>query len=203
MDVKKGLLVILIGPSGCGKGTVLNELLKGDKNTFLSISATTRAKRLGEQDGKNYFYIEKEEFISKLENGDMLEYAIYCDNYYGTPRDKVVEKINAGQNVILEIEVEGAKQVKLLYSDAVQVFLLPPSFVELKRRLIERNTEPQAVIEKRISTAKDELYYAGSCDYIIINDTIFDAVEDLKSIIRVERLKRQEREVLIEKIQNS
>lgn len=184
---KKGILIVFSGPSGCGKGTVLKELIDKDDNVFLSVSATTRSPREGEINGKNYYFLTKEEFEEQISNDGMLEYAKYCENFYGTPKAPVLERIEKGQNVILEIEVQGAMKVKEKQKDAVLVFLMPPSMEELERRLVDRQTEDIETITKRLNTAKEEIAHKDEYDYIIVNNTVSDAVADLEAIIRAER----------------
>lgn len=180
---KNGLLIVLVGPSGSGKGTVLNELLKEDKNTFLSISSTTRAPREGEKNGVHYNFITHDEFKGLIDSGEMLEFANYCENYYGTPKSSVEARLKQGHNVILEIEMQGAKQIKKKYPEAIVIFITPKSLAVLRQRLTDRGTETAEVIEKRLTTAIDELRYSLECDYIVINDTVEQAVADLKTII--------------------
>lgn len=180
---KKGLLILMIGPSGSGKGTVLKELLQSDENTFLSISATTRKPREGEQNGKNYFFMKQSEFEELRDCGGFLEYACYCGNYYGTPKRAVLERLENGENVILEIEMQGASQVKAIYPEALMLFITPPSFAELKKRLTDRNTEDAKTIESRLKTARVEFEYAYRCDYIVLNDTVKHAVDQISAIM--------------------
>ena len=162
---KQGILVLLIGPSGSGKGTVLKELLSVESNTFLSVSATTRKPRPGEKDGESYYFLGKDEFQELIECDSMLEYASYCENFYGTPKKAVLERISNGHNVILEIEVQGAKQIKKMYPTAVLIFIIPPSLTELKRRLIDRNTEDKETVKARLHAALDEIKFGYECDY--------------------------------------
>lgn len=185
----KGLLIVLVGPSGCGKGTVLSELLKVEQNTFLSISATTRSPREGEENGVHYHFLTKLEFERLIKDKAMLEYASYCDNYYGTPRMSVATHLDRGHNVILEIEMQGAKQIKSIFPEAILVFILPPSFYILRKRLTDRGTEQPEVVEQRLTTAKTEIAFAPECDYIVINDTIHQAVSDIQSVIKSHQLK--------------
>lgn len=147
---RKGLLLVVSGPSGCGKGTVLSEVFARQPDTYYSVSATTRSPRPGEVDGVQYHFLTKEEFEEKIAAGQMLEYAQYAGNYYGTPAQAVDEKLSQGKNVVLEIEVQGAKQVKLRRPDAVMIFIMPPSMKELRRRLTQRGTEAQEVVERRL-----------------------------------------------------
>lgn len=184
----KGLLLVVSAPSGCGKGTILGEILKDD-SFYYSISATTRAPREGEQDGVNYHFITKEEFEQRIAQGGMLEYAQYCGNYYGTPKKEVEQMREAGRDVILEIEVEGAMKVRALCPDAVFLFIAPPSVEELRRRLNKRGTEAAEVIEERVSQASRELSYADRYDYIIVNGELEKAIQDFRTVVRAEKLR--------------
>lgn len=184
----KGLLLVVSAPSGCGKGTILGEILKDD-SFYYSISATTRAPREGEQDGVNYHFITKEEFEQRIAQGGMLEYAQYCGNYYGTPKKEVEQMRDAGRDVILEIEVEGAMKVRTLCPDAVFLFIAPPSVEELRRRLNKRGTEAAEVIEERVSQAARELSYANRYDYIIVNGELEKAIQDFRTVVRAEKLR--------------
>ena len=184
----KGLLLVVSAPSGCGKGTILGEILKDD-SFYYSISATTRAPREGEQDGVNYHFITKEEFEQRIAQGGMLEYAQYCGNYYGTPKKEVEQMREAGRDVILEIEVEGAMKVRALCPDAVFLFIAPPSGEELRRRLNKRGTEAAEVIEERVSQASRELSYANRYDYIIVNGELEKAIQDFRTVVRAEKLR--------------
>lgn len=184
----KGLLLVVSAPSGCGKGTILGEILKDD-SFYYSISATTRAPREGEQDGVNYHFITKEEFEQRIAQGGMLEYAQYCGNYYGTPKKEVEQMREAGRDVILEIEVEGAMKVRTLCPDAVFLFIAPPSVEELRRRLNKRGTEAAEVIEERVSQAARELSYANRYDYIIVNGELEKAIQDFRTVVRAEKLR--------------
>ena len=184
----KGLLLVVSAPSGCGKGTILGEILKDD-SFYYSISATTRAPREGEQDGVNYHFITKEEFEQRIAQGGMLEYAQYCGNYYGTPKKEVEQMRDAGRDVILEIEVEGAMKVRALCPDAVFLFIAPPSVEELRRRLNKRGTEAAEVIEERVSQASRELSYANRYDYIIVNGELEKAIQDFRTVVRADKLR--------------
>lgn len=186
---KSGKLYVFTGPSGTGKGTMLGHILNIDKNLFLSVSATTRSAREGEIDGKHYYFLDKEEFKQKIENGDFLEHAQYLGNYYGTLEKPVEQKLIEGSDVLLEIEVQGAMQIKQKRSDAVMIFVAPPSIDELERRLIKRGTEKPDKISERIETAKKELEQSCKFDYIIVNDNLDDAVNDFIGILRAERCK--------------
>lgn len=197
--MSKGTLFIVSGPSGCGKGTVLAEILKQD-NVYYSVSATTRAPRPGEINGVNYHFLSKDEFEKLIENGGMLEYANYCGNYYGTPKKPVEDMLAEGKNVILEIEVQGALKVMEKCSEAVSVFILPPSLKELRRRLHKRGTETEEVIEKRIGEAAGEIRKAVNYDYVMINGELEIAVSDLLSIINSQKLKKENSEYLIDEV---
>lgn len=182
----KGLLIVVSGPSGVGKGTVLAEILK-DENIFYSVSATTRNPREGEVDGVNYHFLTKEKFEELIADNGMLEYATYCGNYYGTPRKAVEDKLAEGKDVILEIEVQGAMNVKKSFPEAMMVFILPPSVSELRRRLNKRGTETEEVVNKRVAEAVGEIKKAENYDYVMINGDLDEAVETLKSIIIAEK----------------
>ncbi|MBQ5317593.1 MAG: guanylate kinase [Oscillospiraceae bacterium] len=185
--MNKGLLIVISGPSGCGKGTVLSEILKDDK-FFYSISATTRNPRPGEIDGVNYHFLTKDKFEELIANDGMLEYASYCDNYYGTPRKPVEDMLNEGKHVILEIEVQGAMKIKEKCPEAKFIFILPPSLQELKRRLNKRGTESAEVIGKRLNEAVGEIEQSYKYDYALVNGELSLAVDDLLAIIRAEEL---------------
>jgi guanylate kinase len=180
---KKGVLIIVSGPSGSGKGTLLSRLVNDEDDIFFSISATTRQPREEEINGKHYFFITKDEFIKNIEQGNMLEYAEFCDNFYGTPKDEVDKQLNLGKNVLLEIEVQGAMQVMKKCPDAVFIFIMPPSIKELLNRLMNRGTENANVVHKRIEKAKIEMEQANKYDFVVINDDIDRAYNELKKII--------------------
>lgn len=187
MSPKRGTLYIFTGPSGTGKGTLLNRVMQQDKNLFLSVSATTRAPRSGEVDGQQYYFLTKEAFAEKVEQGAFLEYATYVGNHYGTLEAPVEERLQAGKDVILEIEVQGAMHVHEKRPDAVMIFVAPPSFEELAARLRGRGTETESVITNRLETAKKELSYQEKFDYIIVNDDLEQASAALASIFIAER----------------
>jgi len=184
-----GLLVVLSAPSGTGKGTLVKLLREQDENIRLSVSATTREPRKGEVDGRDYFFKTVEEFENMIKNNELIEWVKYCNNYYGTPREFIDRSLSLGHDVLLEIEVEGAANIKEMFPESVLVFVLPPSFDELKKRIIERGTEKSEVIQMRLEQAKKELRYISRYDYVVINDKIEDAVQDIRSIINAEKLK--------------
>lgn len=185
--MRKGTLYVFTGPSGAGKGTVLGRLVKEDDRLFFSISATTRAPRPGEQDGVHYYFLEKSDFENKIAQGAFLEHAQYVGNYYGTLEAPVNEKLEEGFDVILEIEVQGAMQIKHKRPDAVLVFIAPPSFEELAARLRGRGTEDEAKVQKRLETAKGELAQQDKFDYVVVNDTVERAVNELHEILNKRR----------------
>lgn len=201
--MNRGLLIVVSAPSGCGKGTLLAEILK-DKDYYYSVSATTRSPREGEVDGVNYHFATREEFEGLIKSDGMLEYAQYCGNYYGTPKKEVEKKLSEGKNVILEIEVQGAMQVKKIAPEGVFVFILPPSVSELKKRLLKRGTEEISVIEKRVSEAVGEIKYAEKYDYVIINDDLSKAVDDFKTVISAEKMRtKNSKEIIDEVLKNA
>ncbi len=187
--MKKGLLIVVSGPAGSGKGTVNAHLLATGDFAY-SVSATTRAPRPGEVDGVNYHYISKEEFLGRIESGDMLEYTQYCGNYYGTPKKEAEEVLNAGKHLILEIEVEGARNVKKKYPEAILILLLPPSFSVQEHRLRSRGTETEEKILERLTRTREELRFADSYDYVVYNHDgkDLDAAREILSILQAERL---------------
>lgn len=198
----KGQLIVFSGPSGVGKGTVLKEFLQHKDHVALSISATTRQPRPGEEHGVHYYFLSKEEFLQKVEEGNMLEYAQYNQNYYGTPKDKVDEALAQGKDIVLEIEVQGALLVKEKCPNALLVFVAPPSWQELKDRLVGRGTEDAATIENRLRIAAQELKQAVHYDYILVNDTVEAAAQRLEHIIEAGRCRTIEMKELIEEVEH-
>ena len=182
----RGILFVLSGPSGSGKGTAIKELM-GRRPLKLSVSATTRAPRPGEVDGVQYYFLSKEEFERRIADGEMLEYVNYCGNYYGTPKAPVEESLAAGQDVLLEIEVTGAKNIRTLAPEATLLFVIPPSMKELRRRLGGRGTEDAATIERRLAVAKEELRQYGLYDYVVLNDTVESCADQIETIMEAQK----------------
>ncbi len=195
---KKGLLLVISGPSGAGKGTICKDLLKSDEGMKLSISATTRKPRTGEKEGVNYYYKTKEEFEGMIARGEFLEYAQIYDNYYGTPKKAIFQELDKGNDVILEIEMQGAMQIKKAYPEAVFIFILPPSLMELKNRIVGRGTETVEQIEKRFGSAYSEIKLIGDYDYFIFNNVVEKSSEEIKHIVYAEKNKvgRYKKDVL-------
>ncbi len=193
MEDSHGLLIVLSGPSGAGKGTLCLELLRQQPSINYSISATTRAPRPGEVDGVSYFFRSREEFVTMIENQELLEWAEFCGNFYGTPHFAVEQSIQAGKDVILEIEIQGALQVKKRFPQGVFIFIVPPSIDVLSERIHKRGTESEEVIQKRLDKAVHEMEYLTEYDYVVVNDEIPTGVDKLKSILVAEkcRVKRK------------
>jgi len=193
VEKNHGLLIVLSGPSGAGKGTLCQELLRQMPNLRYSVSSTTRCPRPGEVEGIHYYFRQRQEFEAMLARDELLEWAEFCDNYYGTPRFAVEQAIQEGLDVILEIEIQGALQIKKRFSQGVFTFIVPPSLDVLSERIHKRGTESEKVIQKRLATAIQELEYVSEYDYVVINDEVPVAVDKLKSILIAEkcRVKRK------------
>lgn len=187
---KRGLLIVLSGPSGVGKGTVRAAIFsKGEQKFVYSISATTRKPRTGETDGVDYFFKTREEFEQMIQNKQLLEYAEYVGNYYGTPLEYVENTLATGKDVFLEIDVQGAIQVRELMPEGVFIFLTPPDLNELESRIVNRGTDSDEVIAKRMKTAREELELMKYYDYSVVNDTVDNAVQKIEAIIQTEHLR--------------
>lgn len=200
MSSNRGMLIILSGPSGSGKDTVLSELIQRNEKIQLSVSATTRKPRHGEIDGVHYFFISKEDFETKIHNNEMLEYAEYGDNYYGTPKAPVDSWLNAGKTVILKIEVQGAEKIRKMYPDAISIFILPPSMETLEHRIRKRESEKEDEIIKRLAIAKSELARANEYDYAVVNDVLDVVLGDIAAIIRAEKLRYKNMKNIISEV---
>lgn len=200
MFEQKGILFVLSGPSGVGKGTVRQKLFEQETKLKYSISMTTRQKRSGEVDGTDYFYKTEQEFLDLIDQNQLLEYAKYVNNYYGTPKAYVQEQLDAGNDVFLEIEVQGALQVKENFPDGVFIFLFPPSLEELKNRIISRGTESNELVRNRLQEAKKEIDMMSAYDYVVVNDHVDHAVKRIQAIIESEHCKRERIEKQYKKI---
>ena len=202
MDQKqRGILIVFSGFSGSGKGTVMKELMNRYEEYYaLSISATTRQPRDGEADGREYFFKTQEEFAKMIEKNELIEYALYVENYYGTPKAYVEEQLEAGKDVILEIEIQGALKIKELFPDTLLMFVTPPDAATLKERLIGRGTEPIDVVNARLSRAFEESLGVEAYDYLIVNDALDACVEEVHSIIRNEHQKVSRNQEFINRI---
>lgn len=195
----RGVLTVISGFSGAGKGTVVKQLLQ-EYDYGLSISATTRSPREGEQDGREYFFKTKEEFEKMIREHQLIEYAQYVGNYYGTPKEYVVQQLEQGKDVILEIEMQGALRVREILPEVNLIFLTPPTVDELERRLVSRGTETAEVIRERMARAKEESAYMKEYDYVVINDDLDECVENVHQLIRSLHYKRERQEGFIQKI---
>lgn len=182
--MSKGILIVLSGFSGAGKGTLVKELMKTYDNYVLSISMTTRKPREGEVHGREYFFTERESFEEKIAQNGLIEYAEYCGNYYGTPRDYVEEMLAAGRDVLLEIEIQGMHKVKKMFPDMLTLFVTPPSIAELEKRLRGRGTETEEVIRKRLARAAEEAKGMEDYEYLVVNDDLQECVEEIHSIVK-------------------
>ncbi|MDJ0515373.1 MAG: guanylate kinase [Trichodesmium sp. MO_231.B1] len=181
--MQSGKLIVLTGPSGVGKGTLLSSLLERHPELVLSISVTTRSPRQGEVEGKSYFFVDRDKFQQMIETEELLEWAEYAGNFYGTPSLRVIENIKQGKSVILEIELQGARQIQKTFPDALRIFILPPSTAELERRLRKRGQDSQEAIAKRLKRATEELEAIGEFDIQLVNDNLEDALQNLEKIL--------------------
>ena len=187
--MSRGFLIVFSGPSGVGKGSLMSKIIGRRKNLKLSTSYTTRESREGEIDGEDYYFLEKNKFLELAKNGEMLEYAEYCGNYYGTPKSLVEKELEQGNNVILEIEVQGGKQILDNFPEAVGVFVIPPSVRELYRRLINRASDTEEVITKRVEESKREIEFAKYYDYVVINECVEECASNVLKIIDAQSMK--------------
>ena len=194
----KGILIVVSGFSGAGKGTLMKQLVHAYDNYALSVSMTTRKPRPGEQEGREYFFVNREEFEEKITNNGLVEYAQYCDNYYGTPREYVEKQLEKGKDVILEIEIQGALKIKEKFPTALLLFVMPPSAAELKKRLEGRGTESLEVIKKRLMRASEEAEGIENYDYIVINDKLEECVSQMHSLIQAAHFSPSRNEEFIE-----
>ena len=198
VETRKGQLIIMSGPSGVGKSTVIAKLLSERKNMYFSVSYTTRSPRTGEQDGINYNFVSRDEFERMIAENELLEYAEYVNNYYGTSLKLIMEKIDSGIDVLLDIEVQGAAKVRKLCPDGLFIFVIPPSFEELSRRLHGRQTDSEEVIQGRLEKARVEFAEIPNYDYVVVNDTVDNAVNEIESILTAAQCRVKNRSSLLE-----
>ena len=201
--MENGILIILSGPSGSGKDTVLNKLVENRDDIKISVSMTTREKRQGEIDGTHYYFADREYFEKNISENKMLEYAEYAGNYYGTPKAPVDEMLSNGKAVILKIEVQGAEKIRSIYPDVISIFLMPPSMIVLEDRLRARKTEDEETINHRLVIAREEMKKAPDYDYVVVNDTVENAVAGIETIIKAERLKISRNKKMLSEVINN
>ncbi len=197
---QKGILIVISGFSGAGKGTLVKELLRRYDDYALSVSMTTRAPRAGERDGVEYFFTDKAHFEEEIEKGGLIEYASYCGNYYGTPKAYVEERLEAGQNVILEIEIQGALKIKKKFPESLLIFVTPPNAEELKRRLEGRGTESEEAIANRLARAAEESEGVEAYDYLVVNDKLEESAEEVQRLVDAARRAPVRREKFVKEI---
>lgn len=202
---KRGILFVVSGPSGCGKGSIIKELIRRRENLWLSISCTSREKRPCEVDGQDYYFLTKEEFERKIGDDEFIEYAQYSDNYYGTPKKYIEQHLNQGEDVVLEIEIVGALKIKKILPDTLFIFVMPPSMSELRKRLEGRETETKAKIDQRFRRAYEEINAVNDYNYVVVNDEIKNAASKIEAILisekcRVDRIEALDIENEEEKI---
>ena len=201
MNQTRGILIVFSGFSGSGKGTVIRELLSRHASRYaLSISATTRSPREGEEEGREYFFKTREEFEKMIAKNELIEYALYVENYYGTPKAYVEEQLQAGRDVILEIELQGALHVKQMFPDALLLFLTPPDAGTLKQRLLGRGTEPREVVDARLARAAEESDGIEAYDYLIVNDTVAECAQEVHAVIQSEHRRTSRNQAFIHRM---
>lgn len=201
--MEKGTLFVVSAPSGCGKGSILRPILEKSEKIYYSVSATTRQPREEDVDGVTYRFMTRDGFEELIKENGFFEYASYCDNYYGTPKGPVMEHLEKGDDVILEIETQGAFNIKKEMPEAVLIFILPPSMKELRRRLEKRGSESKEVIDKRMAQAASEIAFAKQYDYVIINDGLEEAIEDFKTVCKIAKLKINTENIVNEVLKNA
>jgi len=195
---QRGLLLVISGPSGTGKGTVIKSLRKNNPQIAHLPSATTREPRPGEKDGMNYFFKSKGDFLEMVKKNQFIEWVEYCGNFYGTPNEQLEKSLEMGLDVVLEKDVDGALKIKKVYPDSIIIFIIPPSFKELKRRIEARGTESAEIIEKRLSRALEELKYIHDYDYVVVNNCVEKATNAINCIINAEKLKTKRNRGILE-----
>ena len=203
MVQSKGTLIIISGPSGTGKDSVLREVFKICDNFKLSVSFTTRNPRIGETDGVDYFFTSENIFLDMVSNNEMLEWTKFCDNYYGTPQKNVIRDLNQGNNIILEIEANGAQQVMKKFPDAISIFLLPPSLSVLEKRLTKRASDDELVITKRIANATSQISFAYNYDYVVVNDDLKECAKNVVDIVKIENMRTKNQKNIIKGVMNN